>query len=247
MNLDALLRIKADVQGENNIRRLGNSMQGVQGKVKNLQTAVGGLTGALKGLAAGLAVGAFTAFGIAGTFQLPASSLPKLQNQQQVPPQARQHPSLLHHPVSRPERCRQPNAQRPRLVFSLGSLQAAEVCRDDCSGKHRHIQQLRQCAMAEGHIFAGVIRNARPTHQHLSGQLAIRDLARFDLSADFTNARLAQAPKLTIETLAFMPAAINREIKGDRPGVAIGLLENECHQVRTRVSSSLPAVVGVAT
>ena len=62
MNLDALLRIKADVQGENNIRRLGNSMQGVQGKVKNLQTAVGGLTGALKGLAAGLAVGAFTAF-----------------------------------------------------------------------------------------------------------------------------------------------------------------------------------------
>ena len=62
MNLDALLRIKADVQGENNIRRLGDSMQGVQGKVKNLQTAVGGLTGALKGLAAGLAVGAFTAF-----------------------------------------------------------------------------------------------------------------------------------------------------------------------------------------
>jgi lambda family phage tail tape measure protein len=62
MNLDALLRIKADVQGENNIRRLGNSMQGVQGKVKNLQTAVGGLTGALKGLAAGLVVGAFTAF-----------------------------------------------------------------------------------------------------------------------------------------------------------------------------------------
>lgn len=62
MNLDALLRIKADVQGENNIRRLGNSMQGVQGKVKNLQAAVGGLSGALKGLAAGLALGAFTAF-----------------------------------------------------------------------------------------------------------------------------------------------------------------------------------------
>ena len=62
MNLDALLRIKASVDGENNIRRLGNSMQGVQGKVKNLQAAVGGLSGALKGLAAGLAVGAFTAF-----------------------------------------------------------------------------------------------------------------------------------------------------------------------------------------
>jgi lambda family phage tail tape measure protein len=62
MNLDALLRIKASVDGENNIRRLGNSMQGVQGKVKNLQAAVGGLSGALKGLAAGLALGAFTAF-----------------------------------------------------------------------------------------------------------------------------------------------------------------------------------------
>lgn len=62
MNLDALLRIKASVDGENNIRRLGNSMQGVQGKVKNLQGAVGSLSGALKGLAAGLALGAFTAF-----------------------------------------------------------------------------------------------------------------------------------------------------------------------------------------
>jgi len=62
MNLDALLRIKASVDGENNIRRLGNSMQGVQGKVKNLQAAVGGLSSALKGLAAGLALGAFTAF-----------------------------------------------------------------------------------------------------------------------------------------------------------------------------------------
>ena len=62
MNLDALLRIKASVDGENNIRRLGNSMQGVQGKVKNLQAAVGGLSGALKGLAAGMALGAFTAF-----------------------------------------------------------------------------------------------------------------------------------------------------------------------------------------
>jgi hypothetical protein len=70
MNLDALLRIKADVQGENNIRRLGNSMQGVTGQVKNLQNAVGGLaggfgvlTGALTALAAGGALK-----GVADTF-----------------------------------------------------------------------------------------------------------------------------------------------------------------------------------
>jgi len=62
MNLDALLRIKADVQGENNIRKLGNSMQGVTGKVSNLKTAVGGLSASFKALGAALAVGAFTAF-----------------------------------------------------------------------------------------------------------------------------------------------------------------------------------------
>ena len=62
MNLDAMLRIKADVQGENNIRRLGNSMQGVQGKVKNLQMSFGGLSNAVKGFAAVLSIGAFTAF-----------------------------------------------------------------------------------------------------------------------------------------------------------------------------------------
>jgi hypothetical protein len=31
MNMEAMLRIRANVTGENNIRRLGNSMQGVQG------------------------------------------------------------------------------------------------------------------------------------------------------------------------------------------------------------------------
>lgn len=58
MNMDALLRIKADVQGENNIRRLGNSMQGLQGQVKNaalgfnsLKGAVGGFAGAIAGSA----------------------------------------------------------------------------------------------------------------------------------------------------------------------------------------------------
>lgn len=61
MNMDAMLRIKADVQGENNIRRLGNSMQGLQGQVKNAGMAVAGLGTAFRALGAALAVGAFTA------------------------------------------------------------------------------------------------------------------------------------------------------------------------------------------
>jgi len=61
MNMDAMLRIKADVQGENNIRRLGNSMQGLQGQVKNTSMAVAGLGAAFKGLGAAFAVGGFTA------------------------------------------------------------------------------------------------------------------------------------------------------------------------------------------
>jgi signal transduction histidine kinase len=62
MNIDALLRIKADVQGENNIKRLGNSMQGVTGKVNNLKMAVGGLSASFKALGAALAVDSFAAF-----------------------------------------------------------------------------------------------------------------------------------------------------------------------------------------
>lgn len=61
MNMDAMLRIKADVQGENNIRRLGNSMQGLQGQVKNTSMAVAGLGTAFRGLGAALAVGGFSA------------------------------------------------------------------------------------------------------------------------------------------------------------------------------------------
>lgn len=61
MNMDAMLRIKADVQGENNIRRLGNSMQGLQGQVKNTSMAVAGLGMAFRGLGAALAVGGFSA------------------------------------------------------------------------------------------------------------------------------------------------------------------------------------------
>jgi hypothetical protein len=40
-----MLRIKADVQGENNIRRLGNSMQGLQGQAKNAAAGVQQLEG----------------------------------------------------------------------------------------------------------------------------------------------------------------------------------------------------------
>ena len=59
MNIDAVLRLKANVSGENNIKRLGNSMQGVQGKVKNLQGSVGKLAGAFKALVAAAAIGGF--------------------------------------------------------------------------------------------------------------------------------------------------------------------------------------------
>ena len=58
MNMDALLRIKADVQGENNIRRLGNSIQGLQDQAKkgavafnSLKGAVGGFAGVIAGSA----------------------------------------------------------------------------------------------------------------------------------------------------------------------------------------------------
>ena len=65
MNLQALLRIRADVQGENNIRRLGNSMQGLQGQVKNAGMAFTSLKGAVGGFAAAIAgsaiVGGLTA------------------------------------------------------------------------------------------------------------------------------------------------------------------------------------------
>ena len=65
MNMDAMLRIKADVQGENNIRRLGNSMQGLQGKAKNAAMGFNNLKGAVAGFGAAIAgsaiVGGLTA------------------------------------------------------------------------------------------------------------------------------------------------------------------------------------------
>jgi lambda family phage tail tape measure protein len=55
MNMDALLRIKADVQGENNIKRLGNSLQGLQGQAKNAALGFNSLKGAVGGFAAAIA------------------------------------------------------------------------------------------------------------------------------------------------------------------------------------------------
>ena len=56
------LLISAKTKGKPEIDRLGNSMQGVQGKVKNLKMAVGGLSSAFKALGAALAVGAFVRY-----------------------------------------------------------------------------------------------------------------------------------------------------------------------------------------
>lgn len=52
LNLDAALKITANVVGENNIRRLGNSMQGLEGQIKNTSQAAGLLVMGIKGLAA---------------------------------------------------------------------------------------------------------------------------------------------------------------------------------------------------
>jgi len=61
MNMDALLRIKADVFGENNIRRLGNSLQGLQGQVKNAAMGFNSLKGAVAGFGAAIAGSAILA------------------------------------------------------------------------------------------------------------------------------------------------------------------------------------------
>jgi hypothetical protein len=55
LNMDAMLRIKANVQGENNIRRLGNSMQGLQGRAKNAALGFNSLKGAVAGFGAVIA------------------------------------------------------------------------------------------------------------------------------------------------------------------------------------------------
>ena len=54
--------VSAGVRGENDIKRLGNSLQGVQGKAKNLGMAVRGVGSAFKALFAAAAVAGFSAF-----------------------------------------------------------------------------------------------------------------------------------------------------------------------------------------
>jgi hypothetical protein len=61
MNMDAMLRIKADVQGENNIRRLGGSLQGLQGQAKIAAMGFNSLKGAVVGLGAAIAGSAIVA------------------------------------------------------------------------------------------------------------------------------------------------------------------------------------------
>ena len=56
------MEIAANVKGANNIKRLGNSMQGVQGKVKNLSMSMGVLNNAFRIFAGIIAAGAFTRF-----------------------------------------------------------------------------------------------------------------------------------------------------------------------------------------
>ena len=55
MNMDALLRIKAAVVGEESIRRLGNSMQSLQGQAKNAAAGFTNLKGAVAGVGAAIA------------------------------------------------------------------------------------------------------------------------------------------------------------------------------------------------
>jgi tape measure domain-containing protein len=77
MNMDALLRIQADVQGENNIRRLGNSIQGLQGRAKNLNLAMDGLRGSIGGLVGLVGGGVILTkiFGDTATLESQAKSL----------------------------------------------------------------------------------------------------------------------------------------------------------------------------
>lgn len=56
------LLIDAKTKGENNIKRLGNTMQGVEGKAKNLGIAVRGVGLAFKAFFAAAAIGGFSAF-----------------------------------------------------------------------------------------------------------------------------------------------------------------------------------------
>lgn len=61
MNMSALLNITANVKGREQIERLGNSLQGVQGKAKNLAAGFASLKGGLAAIGSSVAVAGFGA------------------------------------------------------------------------------------------------------------------------------------------------------------------------------------------
>jgi lambda family phage tail tape measure protein len=67
MNLDALLRIRANVLGEEAIRRLGNSLQGLQGRAKNAARSLATISDGFRGLN-GLLLGLGGGFTLAKIF-----------------------------------------------------------------------------------------------------------------------------------------------------------------------------------
>jgi len=80
MNLEAALKITANVVGENNIRRLGNSMQGLEGQAKNANRSLAtisdgfrGLNGVLIGLGGGFTLAKI--FGDTATLESQTKSL----------------------------------------------------------------------------------------------------------------------------------------------------------------------------
>jgi hypothetical protein len=80
LNLEAALKITANVVGENNIRRLGNSMQGLEGQAKNANRSLAtisdgfrGLNGVLIGLGGGFTLAKI--FGDTATLESQTNSL----------------------------------------------------------------------------------------------------------------------------------------------------------------------------
>ena len=101
--------------------------------------------------------------------------------------------------------------------------------------------------LAEGHILAIAIGHTRPADQHLGCEISVGDLLGLDLGADLRDAGLAQPTKLPVEGLPLHTATVDGDIKCDRPRVGVRLLKYESQgQVKARLNSSLPELVGTA-
>lgn len=72
-NLDAALRLFVDVKGENNIRRFGLSLEGLQGQVKNTAASLISLNGALAAIGGGAVLSKI--FGDTATLQAQTKSI----------------------------------------------------------------------------------------------------------------------------------------------------------------------------